>query len=174
MGNHHILDLEKIIHSIVNKRSEKIISLNNIRRQTEKKIKEMSFDIDRYEQDIRDGKVPSPQNDNYAYMRANGQKISLKDLRYRNEKNTERFNSLICHIINHFIQQKKLLCMIKKGEPFNNLFTTPEIIKDRKIAKEIGFTTTDVLPYISHDTKFEDYDLGIYGTPVTRCPMAEL
>jgi hypothetical protein len=113
MGNHHFLDLEKKIDTRVSNMNDsklgKSISLDRLRWFVETTIKDISFDIDLYEEKVKKGLLVPPRNDNYKYLEIDGKRISLKDLISRNAANSERFDDLICHVINYFIKGNKLV-----------------------------------------------------------------
>ena len=87
----------------------KSISLDRLRWFVETTIKDISFDIDLYEEKVKKGLLVPPRNDNYKYLEIDGKRISLKDLISRNAANSERFDDLICHVINYFIKGNKLV-----------------------------------------------------------------
>ena len=62
---------------------------------TETTLKDISFDIDVFEDKVKKGLLPTPENDHYAYLVLDWEKISLKGLIYRNRNNSERFDKLI-------------------------------------------------------------------------------
>jgi len=84
MGNHHFLDLEKRIDTRISNMNDpelgKSISLNRLRWFVESSLKDISFDIDIYEEKIKKGLLVKPETDDYKYLQIDGEKISLKDL----------------------------------------------------------------------------------------------
>ena len=117
MGNHHFLDLEKKIFLRVKNMNDgelgKSISLNRLRYFTETTLKDISFDIDLFEEMVKKGSLHALKNDDYAYLNLDGERISLRGLLYRNEKNSERFDILIAKILNYFIKKNKI-CYLNK------------------------------------------------------------
>ena len=152
MGNHHFLDLEKKIDTRVSNMNDsklgKSISLDRLRWFVETTIKDISFDIDLYEEKVKKGLLVPPRNDNYKYLEIDGKRISLKDLISRNAANSERFDDLICHVINYFIKGNKLV--------YSNMENTchfwlvsPDILHRERGSKSRRFTIPKVLKNIA-------------------------
>lgn len=156
MGNHHFLDLEKRIFNRVKNTNDKelgkSISLNRLRYFTETALKDISFDIDCYEAQVAAGKLPHPENDDYKYLVIDGNRFSLKDLIYRHEENSDRFDTLITHILNYFITQNKILYLNKSHTTHYGLIT-PDLLRDRNTFKQRRFLTSDVLRHTAQDQK---------------------
>ncbi|MDO4713921.1 MAG: hypothetical protein Q4B28_04715 [bacterium] len=156
MGNHHFLDLEKKIFNRVKNTNDKelgkSISLNRLRYFTETALKDISFDIDCYEAQVAAGKLPQPENDAYSYLEIEGENFSLKDLLYRNEDNSDRFDVLITHILNYFLKQNKIL-YVNKDKTTHYGLITPDLLKDASTYKQRRFLTSDVLRHTAQDQK---------------------
>jgi hypothetical protein len=146
-----------------------MISLDHIRGIIEKAIKQISFDTDIEEDKVRKGERPFPNN-SYQYMKIGNENISLKDLRYRKDESKEgldeeelnngkRLDKLICHILNYFIQQRKIININNKEHPALSGAVNPEMLRDTSLSHTTMFTTTKLLSLTSHNTKFEDYSL---------------
>ena len=163
--NHNFLDLEKRIFNRVKNMNDpelwKSISLNRLRYFTETAIKDISFDIDIYEDKIQKWLLPKPQNDDYKYLCLDWKKLALNWLTYRTEKNTKRFDELIPLIINYFIKKNKIFYINKKNEQFYWLVTS-EQLHDKHWYKIRRFTTSDVLRNVALDAKNEDHTISIY------------
>ena len=99
MWNHGILELEKRIFNRVRTVNVpnlwKSISLHRLRYYTETAIKDISFEIDIYEDKVKRWVLPPPQNDDYKYLCIWDQKVSLEWLINRDKNNTERFDTFI-------------------------------------------------------------------------------
>lgn len=148
IGNHHFLDLEKKIFLRVKNMNDmelwKSISLNKLRYFTETTLKDISFDIDVFEDKVKKGLLPTPENDHYAYLVLDWEKISLKGLIYRNRNNSERFDKLISMVINYFLKSNKIWYLNKKDTIHSGL-VSPEMLRNPQEFKSRRFLTSDVL-----------------------------
>lgn len=116
MWNHGILDLEKRIFNQVKNVNVpdlwKSISLHRLRYYTETAIKDISFEIDKRNDKIKMWLLPPPRNDDYKYLHIGDKKVSLEWLIYRNQNNTDRFDTLILMILNYFMTHNKIFYII--------------------------------------------------------------
>lgn len=165
MGNHHFLDLEKRIDTRISNMNDpelgKSISLNRLRWFVETSLKDISFDIDIYEEKIKKGLLVKPETDDYTYLEIDGERISLKDLISRTAQNSERFDRLICHVLNYFIKQNKLIYInMDKTHHFGLL--TPEILLKETSKKTRRFTIPKVLKNIASDSKYQEGNICFY------------
>lgn len=165
IGNHNFLDLEKKIFNRVKNMNDpqlwKSISLNRLRYFTETALKDLSFDIDIYEDKIRRWLLPKPKNDDYKLLKLDWKELRLDWLVYRTRENTARFDELIPLILNYFMKKNKIFYINKKDENFNGLITS-EQLHDKHWYKIRRFTTSDVLRNIALDSKNEDHTISIY------------
>ena len=165
MGNHHFLDLEKRIDTRISNMNDpelgKSISLNRLRWFVETSLKDISFDIDIYEEKIKKGLLVKPETDDYTYLEIDGERISLKDLISRTAQNSERFDRLICHVLNYFIKQNKLIYInMDKTHHFGLL--TPEILLKETSKTPRRFTIPKVLKNIASDSKYQEGNICFY------------
>ena len=165
MGNHHFLDLEKRIDTRISNMNDpelgKSISLNRLRWFVESSLKDISFDIDIYEEKIKKGLLVKPETDDYKYLQIDGEKISLKDLISRTEQNSERFDRLICHVLNYFIRENKLIYInMDKTHHFGLL--TPENLAKDSVTKTRRFTIPKVLKSIAINPKYQEGNICFY------------
>ena len=93
-----------------------------------------------------------PENDDYAYLEIDNQKVSRRYLDPRNEENSARTDTLICMVLNYFIKQNKLL-YINKDQASYFWLITPQLLHDEKTYKLRRFTTPDVLKHTALDHK---------------------
>ena len=116
MWNHDILNLEKRIFDQVKNVDAydvwKTISLDKLRRFTETAIKTISQKIEKRTEKIELWLEPKPKNDDYKYLCIDDQKVSLEWLVYRNQKNTDRFDTLILMILNYFLTHNKIFYIL--------------------------------------------------------------
>ena len=139
----------------------KSISLNRLRWFVETSLKDISFDIDIYEEKIKKGLLVKPETDNYKYLEIDGERISLKDLISRTAQNSERFDRLICHVLNYFIKENKLIYInMDKTHHFGLL--TPEILLKETSKKTRRFTIPKVLKNIASDSKYQEGNICFY------------
>ena len=159
IGNHHFLDLEKKIDTRVSNMNDpklgKSISLDRLRRFVETTIKDISFDIDMYEEKVAKGILVNPRNDNYKYLEINGERISLKNLISRNENNSERFDHIICYVLNYFIKENKLL-YINTDNVHHFGFITPKMLHEENGTKGRRFTIPKLLKNIALTSQNEN------------------
>ena len=165
MGNHHFLDLEKRIDTRISNMNDpelgKSISLNRLRWFVESSLKDISFDIDIYEEKIKKGLLVKPETDDYKYLQIDGEKISLKDLISRTAQNSERFDRLICHVLNYFIKENKLMYInMDKTHHFGLL--TPENLAKDSVTKTRRFTIPKVLKSIAINPKYQEGNICFY------------
>lgn len=148
MGNHHFLDLEKKIFLRVKNMNDmerwKSISLNRLRYFTETTLKDISFDIDIFEDKVKRWILPTPENDDYAYLALDWERISLKGLVYRNRQNSERLDKLISLVLNYFLKSNKIWYLNKKDTIHSGLIT-PAMLRNPQEVKSRRFFTSDVL-----------------------------
>jgi hypothetical protein len=116
MWNHDILDLEKKIFDQVKNVDAydvwKSISLEKLRCFTETAIKNISQKTEKRSENIEMWLEPKPKNDDYKYLCMGDQKIPLEWLVYRNQNNTDRFDTLILMILNYFLTQNKIFYIL--------------------------------------------------------------
>lgn len=171
MWNHWILELEKRIFNRVRTVNVpdiwKSISLHRLRYYTETAIKDISFEIDIYEDKVKRWLLPPPQTDDYKYLSIGDQKISLEWLIYRNQNNTDRFDTLILMILNYFITHNKIFYINKKGDWFHGLITK-EQLHSKTAYKWRRFTTSDQLRNIALDADNEDHSIAFYTPNTTK------
>jgi len=165
MGNHNFLDLEKRIFNRVKNMNDpelwKSISLNRLRYFTESAIKDISFDIDIYEDKIKRWILPQPENDDYKYLSLDGKKLSLEWLVYRTKENTDRFDELIPMVLNYFIKRNKIFYINKESDWFHGLITAQQL-HDKNAYKIRRFSTSDTLRNTALDTNNEWYSICFY------------
>ena len=165
ISNHHFLDLEKKIFLRVKNMNDKelwkSISLNRLRYFTETTLKDVSFDVDIFEDKVRKGLLPQPENDDYAYLNLDGQKISLRGLIYRNRKNTERFDQLISLVLNYFLKRNKIWYLNKQNTIHSGLIT-PAMLRNPQEFKSRRFLTSDVLRTSALDASNVDNSVCFY------------
>ena len=165
MGNHHILDLEKNIFNRVKEMNDyqlwKSISLWRLRKYTERILKENSTEIDIYEDKISRWILPKPKNDDYKYITVGNQRISLSNLNPRTAKNTERFDELICLILNYFIKKNKIFYINKEDQTYYWLIK-PEQLHNKTTFKERRFMTSDILRNSALNAKYENKSICFY------------
>ncbi|MDR0369111.1 MAG: hypothetical protein LBH96_00825 [Candidatus Peribacteria bacterium] len=77
----------------------------------------------------------------------------MRDLLVRTAENSERFDIIICHILNYFIKQKKLVYLNQEGCSFYGIIT-PEIIQDKHTAKERRMISSSVVANLACDKEF--------------------
>ena len=163
--NHNFLDLEKRIFNRVKNMNDpelwKSISLNRLRYFTESTIKDISFDIDIYEDKIRRWVLPEPKNDDYKYLVLDGKKLPLDWLIYRTKENTNRFDELIPLILNYFIKRNKIFYINKESDWFHGLVTSQQL-HDKNAYKIRRFSTSDTLRNTALDTNNEWYSISFY------------
>ena len=133
----------------------KSISLDRLRRFVETTIKDISFDIDMYEEKVAKGILVNPRNDNYKYLEINGERISLKNLISRNENNSERFDRIICYVLNYFIKENKLL-YINTDNVHHFGFITPKMLHEENGTKSRRFTIPKLLKNIALTSQNEN------------------
>lgn len=165
MWNHNFLDLEKRIFNRVKNMNDpelwKSISLNRLRYFTETAIKDISFDIDIYEDKIKRWILPQPENDDYKYLSLDGKKIPLDWLVYRTKENTGRFDELIPMVLNYFIKRNKIFYINKESDWFHGLITAQQL-HDKTAYKIRRFSTSDTLRNTALDTNNEWYSICFY------------
>lgn len=165
MGNHNILDLEKKIFNRVKEMNDyqlwKSISLWRLRKYTESALKDISTEIDIYEDKIRRWLLPKPKNDDYKYLSIENQRISRANLNPRTQKNTESFDELICLILNYFIKKNKIFYINKEDQTFYWLIK-PERLHNKTIFKERRFMTSDILRNSALNAKYENKNICFY------------
>ena len=171
MWNHWILDLEKRIFNRVRTvnvpKLWKSISLHRLRYYTETAIKDISFEIDIYEDKVKRWLLPEPQNDDYKYLCIGDEKVSLEWLIYRNQNNTDRFDKLILVILNYFLFHNKIFYINKNGDWYYGPITKEQL--HNKIAyKSRRFTTSDQLRNSALDADNEGQYVSIYTDNETR------
>lgn len=171
MGNHWILELEKRIFNRVRTvnvpKLWKSISLHRLRYYTETAIKDISFEIDIYEDKVKRWLLPPPQNDDYKYLCIEDKKVSLEWLINRNQDNTDRFDTLILMILNYFIIHNKIFYINKKDDWYHWLITKEQL--HNKIAyKSRRFTTSDQLRNCALDADNEDQNITFYTNNKTK------
>lgn len=163
--NHNFLDLEKRIFNRVKNMNDpelwKSISLNRLRYFTESAIKDISFDIDIYEDKIKRWVLPQPENDDYKYLVLDGKKLPLDWLVYRTKENTNRFDELIPMILNYFIKKNKIFYINKESDWFHGLITASQL-HDKNAYKIRRFSTSDTLRNTALDTNNEWYSISFY------------
>lgn len=178
LANHRILDLEKKIFNRVQTMNDpvlwKTISLHRLRYFTETALKQMSFDIDMYEDRIAKWELSLPENDDYRYMIVNWEKISLKWLLYRNASNDVIFDKLICHVLNMFLQTNKLWYISDINPEYTNVLVDTDMIKDPKIAKSTRLLTYSVLKTMALNTKHNHSFSSFYDTKKNRFDTVSL
>ena len=163
--NHNFLDLEKRIFNRVKNMNDpelwKSISLNRLRYFTESTLKDISFDIDIYEDKIKRWVLPQPKNDDYKYLVIDGKKLPLDWLVYRTKENTARFDELIPLILNYFIKKNKIFYINKESDWFHGLITAKQL-HDKNVYKIRRFSTSDTLRNTALDTDNEWYSISFY------------
>ena len=163
--NHNFLDLEKRIFNRVKNMNDpelwKSISLNRLRYFTESTLKDISFDIDIYEDKIKRWVLPQPKNDDYKYLVIDGKKLPLDWLVYRTKENSARFDELIPLILNYFIKKNKIFYINKESDWFHWLITTQQL-HDKNAYKIRRFSTSDTLRNTALDTNNEGYSISFY------------
>lgn len=163
--NHNFLDLEKRIFNRVKNMNDpelwKSISLNRLRYFTESTIKDISFDIDIYEDKIKRCVLPKPENDDYKYLVLDGKKLPLDWLIYRTKENSARFDELIPMILNYFIKKNKIFYINKESDWFHGLVTAQQL-HDKNAYKMRRFSTSDTLRNTALDTNNEGYSISFY------------
>ncbi len=171
MWNHGILELEKRIFNRVRTvnvpKLWKSISLHRLRYYTETAIKDISFEIDIYEDKVKRWLLPQPKNDDYQYLSIGSKKIFLKWLINRNQNNTERFDELILMILNYFLQHNKILYINKSGDWYYWLITK-EQLHNKSAFKSRRFTTSDQLRNSALDADNEWQNVSIYTDNKTK------
>lgn len=164
--NHNFLDLEKRIFNRVKTMSDpwlwKSISLNRLRLFTESTIKDISFEIDIYEDKIKRWVLPKPENDDYKYLILDGEKLPLDGLTYRTKENNDRFDELIPLILNYFIKKNKIFYINKENDWFHWLITASQL-HDKNAYKIRRFSTSDTLRNTALDTNYERYNICFYA-----------
>lgn len=164
--NHNFLDLEKRIFNRVKTMSDpwlwKSISLNRLRLFTESTIKDISFEIDIYEDKIKRWVLPKPENDDYKYLILDNEKLPLDGLTYRTKENTDRFDELIPLILNYFIKKNKIFYINKENDWFHWLITASQL-HDKNAYKIRRFSTSDTLRNTALDTNYERYNICFYA-----------
>jgi len=165
IGNHNFLDLEKRIFNRVKNMNDselwKSISLNRLRYFTEAAIKDISFDIDIYEDKIRRGILPEPKSYDYKYLQLDGKKIPLDRLIARTENNTDRFDELIPLILNYFLKRNKIFYINREDDGFHWLITKQQL-HNKRAYKIRRFSTSDTLRNTALDTNNEWYNISFY------------
>ena len=163
--NHNFLDLEKRIFNRVKNMNDpelwKSISLNRLRYFTESTIKDISFDIDIYEDKVKRWVLPKPENDDYKYLVLDGKKLPLDWLIYRTKENSARFDELIPMILNYFIKKNKIFYINKESDWFHWLITASQL-HDKNAYKIRRFSTSDTLRNTALDTNNEWYSISFY------------
>ena len=171
MWNHWILELEKRIFNRVKTVNVpnlwKSISLHRLRYYTETAIKDISFEIDIYEDKVRRWLLPKPQNDDYKYLSIGNEKVSLQWLVNRNKENTDRFDTLILMILNYFLIHNKIFYINKKDEWYHWLITK-EQLHNKTAYKSRRFTTSDQLRNSALDAENEDQSIAFYTDNKTK------
>jgi hypothetical protein len=164
--NHNFLDLEKRIFNRVKNMTDpelwKSISFNRLRYFTESTLKDISFDIDIYEDKIKRWVLPQPKNDDYKYLVIDGKKLPLDWLVYRTKENTYRFDELIPLILNYFIKKNKIFYINKESDWFHWLITDQQL-HDKNTYKIRRFSTSDTLKNTALDTNNEWYSICFYS-----------
>lgn len=165
MGNHHFLDLEKKIFNRVKNMNDgelgKSISLNRLRYFTETAIKDIAFDIDCYDDKVARGVLPQPTNNAHQFLEIEGEKISLKDMIYRHQDNSERFDRIIAHVLNYFIKTNKLAYINKPNQNYFGLIK-PEMLHEKESYKLRRFLTSDVLKQTALDARNLEHSISFY------------
>ena len=165
--NHNFLDLEKRIFNRVKNMNDpelwKSISLNRLRYFTETTLKDISFDIDIYEDKIRRWVLPQPENDNYKYLDLDGKRVPLDWLVSRTKENSDRFDELIPLILNYFLKKNKIFYINKESDGFHGLITAHQL-HDKNVYKIRRFSTSDTLRNTALDTNNEWYSISFYTT----------
>lgn len=164
--NHNFLDLEKRIFTRVKNMNDaelgKSISLHRLRYFTETALKDISFDIDIYEDKVKRWILPKPLNDDYKYLTIDwNEKIPLDGLIFRNKDNTDRFDKLIIMVLNYFIKSNKIFYINRDWDDYYWLIKQNQL-HDKKIYKSRRFTTSDVLRNTALDPKNESYWISFY------------
>ena len=171
MWNHGILELEKRIFNRVRTVNVpnlwKSISLHRLRYYTETAIKDISFEIDIYEDKIKKWLLPQPQNDDYKYLTIGNQKVSLEWLVNRNQNNTDRFDTLILMILNYFIIHNKIFYINNPGNWYHWLITK-EQLHNKADYKSKRFTTSDQLRNSALDANNEWQTIAFYTDNKTK------
>ena len=171
MWNHWILDLEKKIYTRVRNVNVpglwKSISLHRLRYYTETAIKDMSFEIDIYEDKVKKWLLPEPKNDDYKYLCIGDKKVSLEWLINRNQMNTDRFDDLILMILNYFIIHNKIFYINKKNDWYHWLITK-EQLHNKMDYRSRRFTTSDQLRNVALDANNEDHNIALYTDNDTK------
>lgn len=171
MWNHGILELEKRIFNRVRTVNVpnlwKSISLHRLRYYTETAIKDISFEIDIYEDKVKRGLLPQPQNDDYKYLCIDDKKVSLEWLIYRDKDNTDRFDDLILMILNYFLVHNKIFYINNPGNWFYWPITK-EHLHNKTAYKSRRFTTSDQLRNSALDADNEAQFVSIYTDNETR------
>lgn len=165
MGNHHFLDLEKKIFLRIKNMNDndlgKSISLNKLRYFTEAAIKDISFEIDKYEEKINKWLLPSPVDDAYKYLELDWEKLELTNMIERNMNNSEKFDAIIALVLNYFIKKNKIF-YINDEYSQHYWLITPHMLRDNKTFKLKRFTSYQVLKNIALDTKHENDSISFY------------
>ena len=165
--NHNFLDLEKRIFNRVKNMNDpelwKSISLNRLRYFTETTLKDISFDIDIYEDKIRRWVLPQPEDDNYKYLDLDGKRVPLDWLVSRTKENSDRFDELIPMILNYFLKKNKIFYINKESDGFHGLITAHQL-HDKNVYKIRRFSTSDTLRNTALDTNNEWYSISFYTT----------
>ena len=171
MWNHGILELEKRIFNRVRTVNVpnlwKSISLHRLRYYTETAIKDISFEIDIYEDKIKRWLLPKPKNDDYKYLCIDNQKVSLEWLTNRNQSNTDRFDTLILMILNYFIIHNKIFYINNQGNWYHWLITK-EQLHNKIDYKSRRFTTSDQLRNSALDANNESQSVAFYTNNKTK------
>ena len=171
MWNHGILELEKRIFNRVRTVNVpnlwKSISLHRLRYYTETAIKDISFEIDIYEDKVKRGLLPKPKNDDYKYLNVGNQRISLEWLIYRNKDNTDRFDDLILIILNYFLVHNKIFYINNPGDWYYWPIIK-EHLHNKTAYKSRRFTTSDQLRNSALDANNEWQYVSIYTDNETR------
>lgn len=163
--NHNFLDLEKRIFNRVKNMDHpklwKSVSLNRLRWFTESSIKDISFDIDIYEDKIKRWILPKPENDDYKYLVLDGKKLPLDWLISRTAENSKRFDELIPLILNYFMKANKIFYINKENDWFHWLITM-EQLHDKNAYKTRRFCTSDALRNTALDANNRWYTISFY------------
>jgi len=171
MWNHEILELEKKIFTRVRSVNVpdlwKSISLHRLRYYTETTIKDISYQIDMYEDKVKRWLLPQPRNDDYKYLTIDNQRISLEWLINRNKDNTDRFDDLILMILNYFIVHNKIFYINKKNDWYHWLITKDQL-HNKTAYKSRRFTTSDQLRTAALDASNEDHTIALYTKDNTK------
>jgi hypothetical protein len=89
--------------------------------------------------------------------------ISLKNLQYRNKENDKNFDKLICHAINSGLKENKMMFLHPSDTGGRNSFITPDIIKDKEMAGDIRFISSEILEELALNPKYNrTYSVEIY------------